>query len=72
MQSKLLILRKNNRLSQKEVAHWLGISQKTYGLKERGDAAFDSDEMFTLSKKFNESIDNIFLPREHRNGNKIN
>ncbi len=72
MQSKLLILRKQNSLSQDDVAKWLGITAKTYGLKERGQAPFDGDEMFILSQKFHKPIEDIFLPRSHQNGDRVN
>lgn len=68
MQEKLLLLRKKENLSIKEMADILGIQSKTYSLKERGLAEFTQDEMFTLSEKFQMKIDQIFLPRGHRNG----
>lgn len=72
MQSKLLVLRKENNITQKELADILGITVKTYGLKERGIGVFDSDEMWKLSRYFKIPMDQIFLPRSHHNGDKIN
>lgn len=71
MQSKLLVLRKENNITQKELADVLGITVKTYGLKERGAGVFDSDEMWKLSRFFDMPMDQIFLPRSNQNGDKI-
>lgn len=71
MQGNLLILRKEKQYSQKQMADLLKISVKTYGLKERGDSPFDSDEMFKISNLFQMPMDEIFLPRKHRFGDKI-
>lgn len=71
MQSKLLVLRKENGYTQEDIAKQLNITTKTYSLKERGKAAFDSDEMFLISNFFGKSISDIFLPRSHQNGNKV-
>lgn len=71
MQIKLYDLRKNEkRLTQKEIADYLGISVVSYREKEKGRIAFNSDEMFKLSYLFEEPMDKIFLPRKHQNGNK--
>lgn len=72
MQEKLLILRKRHKYSQKFMADYLGISETQYGKKERGHYPFTSDEMFQISALFGKNIEDIFLPRSHRNGNKIN
>jgi putative transcriptional regulator len=71
MQGNLLILRKEKQYSQKQMADLLKISVKTYGLKERGDYPFDSDEMFKISNLFQMPMDKIFLPRKHQFGDKI-
>ncbi|GBD74074.1 hypothetical protein TEHN7126_2329 [Tetragenococcus halophilus subsp. halophilus] len=69
MQIKLYDLRKNEkRLTQKEIADYLGISVVSYREKEKGRIAFNSDEMFELSYLFNEPMDHIFLPRKHQFG----
>lgn len=70
MQHKLYGLRKESGMSQSDVARALGITTKTYGLKERGESPFDSDEMFQLAKLFRKPMDDIFLPRSHQIGNK--
>ena len=63
MQIKLYELRKNADLTQIQLADKLGISANQYGKKERGQQEFTQDEMFLLSKLFNKSISDIFLPR---------
>lgn len=68
MQYKLIILRERHGYSIKFVADYLGISAKQYRAKEKGEYAFDSDEMFLLADLFNEEISDIFLPRSNQNG----
>ncbi len=68
MQSKLIILRKEKKVTQEELANLLGISVKQYGYKEIGKAKFNGDEMFKIAKYFNLTIDDIFLPSYHQNG----
>ncbi len=64
MQSKLLVLRKEEALSQSDMARILKISLTSYGEKERGQKEFTQDEMFLLSEYFDKPIDEIFLPRK--------
>lgn len=71
MQLKLFILRKSKKLTQKRVASYLGIAVQTYRNKENGIQQFSQDEMFALSTLFNLSMEDIFLPRKHQNGDKI-
>lgn len=68
MQEKLLILRNRHNLNKKEMAKRLDISSRTYNLKERGVYEFTSDEMFIIKDLFGGSIEDIFLPRNHHNG----
>ncbi len=71
MQHKLFSLRKfESKMTQSEVADYLGISIKTYRDKEKGKSEFTQDEMFALSELFNCGIEDIFLPRTHQIGNK--
>ena len=70
MQEKLLLLRKRHKYSQTFMAEQLGMSTTQYGLKERGEYEFTSDEMFKASEIFDERIEDIFLPRSHRIGDK--
>lgn len=68
MQSKLLLLRKDNRVTQTDLANVLGITTKQYGAKELGKVKFNGDEMFKIAEYFNMKVDDIFLPTTHQNG----
>lgn len=68
MQEKLILLRKQNNVSQRELAELLGISAKQFSAKELGKAKFNGDEMFQIADYFNLKVDNIFLPSTHQNG----
>ena len=69
MQSKLYAMRKDKlKMTQEEIAAHLGISTLSYRNKEKGKSEFTQDEMFALSKLLGNSIDSIFLPRKHQNG----
>lgn len=70
MQEKLLLLRKRHNYSIKYVAEYLGISNKQYSAKEKGEYEFTADEMFLLKDLFNLNIEEIFMPRGHRIGDK--
>lgn len=72
MQKILWDLRKNEyRLTQQEVADFLGITVQAYRSKEKGVSQFTQDEMFALASFFHRDLDSIFLPRKHQNGDKI-
>lgn len=69
MQSILYGLRKTDkRYTQKQMADYLNISEKSYRDKELGHREFTQDEMFEIAKLFNKKIDDIFLPRKYHNG----
>ncbi|MPM66222.1 hypothetical protein SDC9_113129 [bioreactor metagenome] len=69
MQSRLYAMRKDKlKMTQEELAKYLGISTLSYRNKEKGKNEFTQDEMFSLSKLLGKSIDSIFLPRKHQNG----
>ncbi|GEM02770.1 putative transcriptional regulator [Halolactibacillus halophilus] len=70
MQEKLMILRERNNYSKKYMAEKLGLSAQQYSNKERGAYEFTSDEMFIVRDIFNKRIEDIFLPRNHRIGDK--
>ena len=71
LQLVLYDLRKNKKkMTQAEIADYLGISTKTYRSKELGNSEFTMDEMFKIAKLFNMRIDDIFLPREYHIGTK--
>lgn len=64
MQKNLYALRKTQDLTQYEMAQKLGISTRAYNRKELGITQFTGNEMFTLSKLFDEPIEQIFLPTD--------
>ena len=72
MQEKLLIIRKRHNYSIKYMAEYLGISTKQYSEKEKGRFEFTSDEMFKLKDLFGLCIEDIFMPRDHHIGDKVN
>lgn len=63
LQWTLIRLRKEQKLSQKDMAVILGTDVSTYGKKERGQLQFTIDEMFKLKFVFKCTMDEIFLPR---------
>jgi DNA-binding XRE family transcriptional regulator len=64
MQWNLIRLRKENILTQKQVADRLKINLNTYIRKENGESQFKANEMFILSKLFGKRIEEIFLPTD--------
>lgn len=68
MQNKLILLRKEQKITQNELAQLLGITTKQYGSKELGKTKFNGDEMFKIAEYFNLKVDDIFLPTTHQNG----
>ncbi len=50
-------LRKEKKLSQKEVSEILGISQRTYCMYERGEARVPVDRLAILAQLYNVSMD---------------
>lgn len=68
MQSKLILLRKEQKIPQRTLANLIGISLKQYSYKENGKTKFNGDEMFEIAKFFNKQIEDIFLPTFHQNG----
>lgn len=72
MQSKLILLMKENGITNKDLANKLGISEKQIGLKIKGETDFKSTEMFKISEIFNKTVDDIFLPSMYENGTKAN
>ena len=68
MQEKLILLRKQNNVSQKELSELLSITTKQFSAKELGKSKFNGDEMFKIADYFNLKVDDIFLPTTHQNG----
>lgn len=63
MQWNLIKLRKENDLTQDDLADILNMSVSTYRNKETGKSSFRDYEMFILRKHFDKSLEEIFLPR---------
>lgn len=73
MQEKLILLKEQKSLTNKEMAEMLGITPIQYRKKEKGEVQFKLNEMVKLSEYFGKTMDEIFLPSRHQNGalNKI-
>lgn len=73
MQEKLILLKEQKSLTNKEMAEMLGITPIQYRKKEKGEVQFKLNEMAKLSEYFGKTMDEIFLPSKHQNGalNKI-
>lgn len=73
MQEKLILLKEQKSLTNKEMAEMLGITPIQYRKKEKGEVQFKLNEMVKLSEYFGKTMDEIFLPSKHQNGasNKI-
>lgn len=57
--NRLKTLRLQRRLSQKEAANVLNISQQQYSRIEKEDVKINADKLIKLAKLFNTSIDYI-------------
>lgn len=73
MQEKLILLKEQKSLTNKEMAEMLGITPIQYRKKEKGEVQFKLNEMVKLSEYFGKTMDENFLPSKHQNGalNKI-
>lgn len=71
MQGKLILLKEERNLTNKEMAELLGITPLQYRKKEKGETQFKLNEMVKLSEFFGKSMDYIFLPSKHQNGASI-
>ena len=49
-------LRKNNKISQEEMARTLNISLRAYQLKEKGESELKLSELIILADKFNMNL----------------
>lgn len=72
VQSNLIGLRKTKQVNQQKIADLIGVSIKTYSDKELGKIQFKCNEMFTIARYFNLTVDDIFLPTLLQNGVKEN
>ena len=68
MQEKLILLKEQKNLTNKEMAEMLGITPIQYRKKEKGEVQFKLSEMVKLSEYFGKTMDEIFLPSKHQNG----
>lgn len=68
MQFKLYKARKDAKMTQDDLANYLGVSRVTYGKKERGEVPFLMDEMFLISELFGKPLTDIFVPRGNQIG----
>ena len=57
-------LRKENKLSQADMAKILNMSTTAYHNKETGKSHFIIDEMFAIRNLFNLPMEDIFLPSD--------
>lgn len=63
MDNNLLILRKDNNLTQKEVALNVGITTSAYGMLETGYRTPSLITAYKLSRFFGTSIEDIFFDK---------
>nr|DAG95434.1 MAG TPA: helix-turn-helix domain protein [Crassvirales sp.] len=68
MQEKLILLKEQNKMTNKKMAEILGITPNQYRKKEKGEVQFKLNEMVNLSEYFGKTMDEIFLPSKHQNG----
>ena len=66
MQEKLILLKEERNLTNKEMAELLGITPVQYRKKERGETQFKLNEMLKISEYFGKTMDDIFLPSKHK------
>ena len=63
MQEKLILLKEQNKMTNKKMAEILGITPNQYRKKEKGEV-----QLVNLSEYFGKTMDEIFLPSKHQNG----
>lgn len=68
MQKKLILLKEERNLTNKEMAELLDITPIQYRKKEKGEVQFKLNEMVKISEFFGKTMDEIFLPSKHQNG----
>lgn len=60
-------LRKYHELTPKDMGALINVDPRTYINKESGINQFKQYEMFIISRRFNKSIEEIFLPENFMN-----
>lgn len=68
MQEKLILLKEERNVTNKELAELLKITPIQYRRKEKGEVQFKLNEMLLISEFFGKTLDEIFLPSKHQNG----
>ncbi|SFL54796.1 helix-turn-helix transcriptional regulator [Lactococcus garvieae] len=63
IEKELIALRKEKKISQKEMAEVIGVTAETYRSRELGKTDWRGPEMFAISRKFHKTIEDIFLPQ---------
>lgn len=63
LHTQLYVIRRENRLKQKDVAKKIGIHPQSYHLKESGKREFTISEARKLAKLFNCTLDDLFGER---------
>ena len=67
MQIKLVAARQKEGITSKEMAAFLGISNKQYSRKETGYVDFTMTELFRLASRFNMRIEDLFIVPDFMN-----
>ena len=70
--NRIQILRKENNLTQQDLAEKLGVSNKSISKYERGEREPDFNTLKKLSNIFNVSIDYLLGLSDNKNGENVN
>ncbi|CDQ22633.1 helix-turn-helix transcriptional regulator [Halobacillus karajensis] len=66
MQTKLKGIRSYHKITAEEMAKEIGVHKDAYLGKENGRTEFKLNEMFTIAKRFNMRVDDLFSPTTSR------
>lgn len=67
MQKKLASIRRYHNISQREMANLIGVTERAYHDKENGKTQFKANEMFAIARRFQMTIEEIFLDGNFEN-----
>ena len=70
--NRLVKLRKEHNLSQEDLANKLGISRQAVSKWERAEASPDTDNLITLAKLYNVSLDELLYSEDDENDQNLN
>src|SRR5690554_3542843 len=70
--NRLVELRKKHNLSQEELASKLGVSRQAVSKWERAESSPDTDNLISLAKLYNKSLDELLLNDENTSNIKEN